>query len=303
MKLSGLISAPYLTLGQDAILSVDSIPRYQNYLKSNQINGAFINGSTSVFSALSTQERKDNLDAWVKSKESNFKLINHVGHTNLFEAIELTKHSIGKVDAIAALAPYYFKISSLEKLIDYCRKIAESAPDIPFYYYHIPVLTGTNVSMKSFIDRAANEIPNFAGIKFSEANFQDFQYCLEYNNRSFDILFGVDEKFSSTLPLGAKGWVGSTYNFIAPLYFEIQKQFDLGNVQQAHDLQKLSVQFVEYLEAQGGYLGISKGLLNQFGLQTGPSRFPFHTPEDKFYDKILEDLNQMGISQYFNQYE
>ena len=93
-------------------------------------------------------------------------------------AKELASFASDKMDAIAALAPYYFKLRSVEKLIDYCKEISSSAPNLPFYYYHIPVLSGANINMFEFLKIASKQIPQFAGIKFTHNNLVDFLHCI-----------------------------------------------------------------------------------------------------------------------------
>jgi N-acetylneuraminate lyase len=168
MHLKNLIAATYTPLQQDFRINLSAVKTYATFLKRNQVAGAFVNGSTADFVSLSTEERKLIIDAWSKDKPSDFYLINHVGHNNLREAIALTEHCADKVDAIAALAPFYFKLNSLEQLLEYCKQIALAAPKLPFYYYHIPVLTGANFKMHDFLKIATKEIPNFSGIKFSK---------------------------------------------------------------------------------------------------------------------------------------
>lgn len=300
MHLKNLIAATYTPLQQDFRINLSAVKTYATFLKRNQVAGAFVNGSTADFVSLSTEERKLIIDAWSKDKPSDFYLINHVGHNNLREAIALTEHCADKVDAIAALAPFYFKLNSLEQLLEYCKQIALAAPKLPFYYYHIPVLTGANFKMHDFLKIATKEIPNFSGIKFSKNDLIDFKFCLDYNNSSSNILFGVDELYLSSLPLGAAGWVGSTYNHLAPLYHKIKEAFENKNNILAGELQRKAMRFVELLDQYGGYNGVAKGLMKTLGVDCGPSRFPHSSLNMKRYQQITEALEKEGIFQYTN---
>jgi N-acetylneuraminate lyase len=298
MHLKNLIAATYTPLQQDFRINLSAVKTYATFLKRNQVAGAFVNGSTADFVSLSTEERKLIIDAWSKDKPSDFYLINHVGHNNLREAIALTEHCADKVDAIAALAPFYFKLNSLEQLLEYCKQIALAAPKLPFYYYHIPVLTGANFKMHDFLKIATKEIPNFSGIKFSKNDLIDFKFCLNYNNSSSNILFGVDELYLSSLPLGAAGWVGSTYNHLAPLYHKIKEAFENKNNILAGELQGKAMRFVELLDQYGGYNGVAKGLMKTLGVDCGPSRFPHSSLNMQRYQQITEALEKEGIFQY-----
>jgi N-acetylneuraminate lyase len=294
----GLIAAVYSTLNKHQKVDCGVLPEYCNYLVKNGVSGAFVNGSTGDFVSLGVEERKKIIEGWSAFRSSDFRLINHVGHTSLSIAKDLAKHSVGRVDAISAIAPYYFKITTTDKLVEYCREISDSAPGVPFYYYHIPVLSGANLKMSDFIVRAAKEIKNFAGIKFTQEDLSDFKKA-SLLNKDVNVLFGVDELFFNSLELDASGWVGSTYNHIAPLYFEIKSLFKKKEGESAKSLQKKAVLFVQTLNSFGGYNGAAKGFMKVLGVDCGPSRFPHNSPDDNTLRSILENLKSFGLERYF----
>ncbi len=298
--MKNLIAATYAPMHQDGSLNLDIIKGYGRFLKSRKVAGAFVNGSTGDFVSLNTTERKQIIEAWSKNKPEDFFLTNHVGHTNLKEAQELAVHSESLVDAICALPPFYFKPKTLECLMFYCSEIAKSAPSVPFYYYHIPVLTGVEFPMINFLEMAVNTIPNFAGIKFSQYDPTDLEKCIHFNQGSQNILFGVDEKLVSSLPLGATGWVGSTYNHLAPLYYEIISSFKNGTIQKANELQEKAVFFVETLDKIAGFNGAGKSFMRLFGLDMGPSRFPHNTMTEDELAAAMYALDAHGVSEYLN---
>lgn len=296
-----LIAATYAPMHSNGELNLDIIEPYGKFLRSNRVEGAFVNGSTGDFVSLSTCERKQLIEAWSQNKPDDFYITNHVGHTNLREAKELAAHSETMSDAICALPPSYFKPKTLESLVYYCSEIAKSAPSTPFYYYHIPVLTGADFPMLDFLEMAVKTIPNFGGIKYSQYNPVDFAKCLHFDQGSKNILFGVDEKLLSSLPLGATGWVGSTYNHLAPLYYEIISSYRNGNEEKANKLQEKAVFFVETLDKISGFNGAGKSFMRLFGLDMGPSRFPHSTLTNLQLNTVIQALEKRGILSYFGQ--
>lgn len=293
--MKNLIAATYAPMHQDGSLNLEIIKAYGQFLKSNKVEGAFVNGSTGDFVSLSTEERKQLIEAWAKDKPDGLFVTNHVGHTNIREAKELAAHSENLADAICALPPFYFKPKTLDSLLQYCSEIAKSAPSLPFYYYHIPILTGVHFPTFDFLGKAVDTIPNFAGIKYSDYDPSDFKDCLHFDQGSQNILFGVDEKLVSSLPLGATGWVGSTYNHLAPLYYEIISQFKKGDIQKAETLQEKAVIFVETLDKISGFNGAGKSFMRIFGLDMGPSRFPHNTMTDKQLTTAIQTLDQYRV--------
>lgn len=296
--MNGLIAATYAPMHADTSLNLDMIPRYAEFLIGNGVKGAFINGSTGDFASLSIDERKQITDAWAKQKSADLFVIDQVGHTSLKDAMELAKHAADKMDGIAALAPFYFRLSNIHKLVEYCREIAACAPNIPFFYYHIPVLTGANFNMVDFLELATPQIPNLAGIKFTNNNLIDYKYSRDFNNGSANILFGFDEIFLASLPFGAKGWVGSTYNHLAPLYLSIVEAFNNNDQKLAADLQEKSMKFVDILNAKGGFNGAAKSFMKALGVDCGPSRFPHTTLTGIQINEAMSELEALGISSY-----
>ncbi|MBC7000307.1 dihydrodipicolinate synthase family protein [Cytophaga sp. FL35] len=298
--MKNLIAATYAPMHPNGTLNLGMIKAYGEFLISNKVTGAFVNGSTGDFVSLSTSERMDLTEAWSDAKEDDIYVINHVGHTNIREAKNLAAHSVGRANAIAALAPYYFKPKSLESLLEYCMEVASAAPDLPFYYYHIPVLTGVNFDIVTFQKKAVSAISNFRGIKFTEDNLTGFASSLDCSNDKVDIFFGVDEKFASSIKVGAKGWVGSTYNHLAPLYYDILAEHEKGSFENAEEMQKLAVYFVNTLEEIGGFHGGSKGFMKFFGLEMGPSRFPHRTFSDEQLNQAMDLMKKESLLDYLS---
>src|SRR5690606_36257562 len=98
-----------------------------------------------------------------------------VGGTSISDARELAIHAReAGLDAVSFTAPFYFKPASVEALADCCAAVASAVPDLPFYYYHIPVLTGVGYPMYELLKAVHGRIRNFAGIKYTHEDFMDF---------------------------------------------------------------------------------------------------------------------------------
>jgi N-acetylneuraminate lyase len=138
----------------------------------------------------------------------------HVGHNSIWESKELAAHAqaIG-ADYISTTPPTYFKIGNIPTLVSCLADIASAAPQLPFYYYNIPALTGINLDMVELLAQAQIAIPTLAGIKYTTPNIHEYQACLNFTAKTYDVLYGTDEMFLSALAVGAKGFIGSTYNF------------------------------------------------------------------------------------------
>lgn len=301
-KLQGLIAAPFAPLRPDGEVNPELIPVYYNFLQRNGVTGAFINGSTGEGVSLSQKEKQQITQAWTVARKENpgLKIINLVGGTSYAECRDVAQTSVELgVDAIAVLAPFYFKPGSARLLAEFVARIAEAVPQMPVYFYHIPVLTGCSLSMFDFLKEAAPMIPNLAGIKYTHEDFMDFQSCLNFDGGRFDMLWGRDENLLSALVLGARGGVGSTFNYAAPLYLELIDAFDRGDLDTARHLQQLSIDMIRLLGKYGG-IATGKAYMNYVGIDCGKFRVPVSNMSEEKYAEFEKDVRALNMQHYFS---
>lgn len=304
-KIEGLIAAPFSPMKENGELNLSVIPGYYNFLKKNGVAGVFINGSTGEGVSQSATERKQQAEVWAEQKKKDdtpMKLINLVGGTSYQECIELALHSqeIG-ADAIAVLAPFYFKPGSAKALAEFCAKVAAAVPAMPVYFYHIPVLTGCNVSMFDFLQEADSMIPNLVGIKYTHEDFMDFLSCMSYKDGKYDMLWGRDENLLSALVLGARGGVGSTFNYATPLYHKLIQAYDNGNFVEARKLQQLSIDMIRLLGKYGG-IATGKAYLRYVGLECGQFRLPVKNMTEEAYKAFEADVRALNMEELFSKF-
>jgi len=293
-KLQGIIPAVFTPMNDDCTLNGRQVKKLADALINNGVSGFFVAGTTGETASLTIEERKQLAEWWRENTPSKVKLIIHVGNNALAYAKELAEHAAYiKADAISTVAPGYFKPAQLEDLIYYCRDIAEKGNGLPFYFYHIPSITGVSFRMIDFIKQAEQTIPTFRGVKFTYEDLMDYRLSLAYKNGKFDMLFGRDEMLLSGLALGAKGAVGSTYNFAAPIYQQIINAYSNGDMHKARSFQDLSIQLIQVLDRYGGALTAGKSIMRMLGLDCGPCRLPLKTlnkEEEKSLEKELQDI-------------
>src|SRR3546814_363781 len=134
------------------------------------------------------EERMAVAEAYVASATGKLLVFVHVGHTSIAECRKLASHAeqIG-ADAVSAVAAFYFKPTNVANLVDSMAQIAAAAPNTPFYYYHIPALTGVGMDMVEFLRLGEDKIPSLAGIKYTAATIHEYQACLDFGDGKFDV--------------------------------------------------------------------------------------------------------------------
>lgn len=274
-QLTGLIPAVFTPMHEDGSVHLQQIPKMVEHLLRDNVTALYVCGSTGEGLSLTTEERNEVAEAYIRAAEGKLPVIVNVGHNSIKDAQRLAGQAqkFG-ADAFSAVPPSYFKIDSLSTLVACVAEIATAAPELPFYYYHIPAITGVDFDMAEFLEMGRERIANLAGIKYSNHKIFELQACLEFDNGIYDILFGRDEMLLAALSAGATGAVGTTYNFAAPLYNKIIREFDQGRIESARELQSFSIRMVKLLYGYGG-MPAFKAVMKLLGVDCGPTRLPF----------------------------
>ena len=294
-SISGLIAATFTPMHADGTLNLDTVPALVDRMVQFNLGGLYVNGSTGEGPLLTTEERKAAAEAYVIAAAGRIPVIVQVGHASNWEARGLAEHAaaIG-ADAVSALPPIYFKPDSLDTLVACLKEIAVGAPNLPFYYYHIPTVTNVSFDMRALLRAVPDRIPSFAGVKFSSHLLQEFQGCVDQAQGRYQMYLGVDDLCVTGHSLGASGAVGTTYSFMAPLFQKALAAYDAGHTKKAIALQVEAGRIVALILEHKGMAGL-KAMMKLIGLDCGPCRLPLHTLSDAECEKLKAGLEQLGF--------
>ena len=295
MKTHGLIAAPPTGFTQQGDLDLEVIAPLAAHLQAQGVAGVFVNGTTGEGASLTCEEREAAVQRWRQVLPPSMRLFVHVGHNSLADACRLARHAAAQgVDAIATIAPSFFKPANAAALVDWCAPVAAAAPQTPFYYYHMPAFSGVTVEVPAFLRQACDRIPNLAGVKFTHEALAAYQTALNQDDGRFDMLWGRDEMLLGALATGAVGAVGSTYNVWAPLYRRLIAAWESGDLAQARAAQARACTLINGLVATGSFFAGLKALLRAQGVPiTDLVRAPLATMTDPGrVNHLIEEGNQ-----------
>jgi N-acetylneuraminate lyase len=299
LKLTGLVAATHTPFKADGSLNLAAVEGQAEHLLRHDIGAAFIGGSTGESQSLSYEERRQLTQRWMEATRGTpLKVVVHAGSNCLGDARNLATQAekLGAA-AIAAIAPYYFKPRNLDSLVEWCAEIAAAAPQTPFYFYDVPVLTHVNFSMPAFLAQAADRIPTLNGIKFTNNDLMAYQLCLQADDGAFDIPWGIDECMLAAFALGGKGAVGSTYNFAAPVFQRLIAALARGDLAAAREQQHRGTALIQLLFGYG-YLGASKVIMKWLGVDVGPCRQPQGNINSEQAAKLRGELETCGYFEW-----
>lgn len=298
-QVNGYLAAPFTPMHPNGDLNLDLIPDYADLLMRNGLDGVFVCGSTGEGALLTREERMDVAERWVKACGVKMKIIVQTGATNLRDQQTLAAHA-EKIGAwgVAAMAPAFLPPKRNEELLELCKSVAAAASTLPFYYYHIPILTGVKLSVVDLLESVSQEIPNFAGAKYTSPDTIEFKKCLELEGGKFDMLWGMDELFLDALALNSNSGVGGTYNLCFPLYDKMREAYGRNDHEKCKLLKDNSRLFFGILEKYRGPIIAGKCIMKMLGLDCGPNRLPLQTMTEMEERSIKRELDEKGFFNY-----
>lgn len=303
-KIIGLIDAPFTPFFPDGAVNDGPIAAYAAMLRKNGLKGVFINGSSGEGYLLSVAERMALAEKWVSVAPENFKVIIHVGSCCLRESVRMAVHAqeIGAW-GIGAMAPPFPHIGRIEELADYCEEIAAAAPDLPFYYYHIPAFNGAFLPMLDLLKAVDGRILNFAGIKYTFESLYEYNQCRLYGNGKFDMLHGQDETMLAGMALsGAKGCICGTTNYNGRELVGIWEAWNRGDLKTAREKQNFGQEVINVICRYRGNIVGGKRIMKLIGFDLGPNRVPFRNLTEEEEKAMKKELEEIGFFERCNQF-
>jgi len=294
--LHGLVVAAHTPFHTDGSLNLAVVEKQAAHFLQHDVTKVFVGGTTGECTSLTVEERRALAQRWSEvAHGTELKIIIHVGSNCLADARALATQAqaLGAI-AISAFAPSYFKPRNLDTLIACCADIASAAPETPFYFYDIPSLTNISLPMHEFLAQAPSRIPTLVGIKFTNPDLMAYQFVLRADGGRWDVPFGVDEHFLGALAVGARGAVGSGFNFAAPIYKRLLRAFAAGDLNAAREEQFRGVQLVHLL-ASYGYMGAGKAVMEMLEVPVGPPRLPNTTLTRDQIAELRRKLEELGF--------
>ena len=303
-KIIGLIDAPFTPFYPNGDVNFEPIPAYAQMLKKNGLQGVFINGSSGEGYMLTPDERMKLAECWKGAAPEGFKVIVHVGSCCVRESRRLAEHAVSiGAWGIGAMAPPFPKVNRVEELVKYIEEIACGAPNLPFYYYHIPAFNGAFLPMVKLLEAVDGRVPNFAGIKYTFESMYEYNQCRLYKNGKYDMLHGQDETILPCLAMGgARGGIGGTTNYNGRELVGIIEAWKAGNLELAQERQNFSQEVINVICHYRGNIVAGKRIMKLIGLDLGKNRTPFQNMTDDEEASMKEELEAIRFFDRCNKF-
>ncbi len=288
-KFQGVYPALITPIAADGSVDVTALEKLIAFHKRQNTAGFYIGGATGEGLLLTKEQRMILAENACKFAGPDVTKIVHIAAINFEESIELAKHAeaVG-ADAISAIPPIYFQYGEQE-VFEYYKAIAESV-NIPLIIYYTAA-ANTNISLDQF--KRLFSVKNIEGVKWTNMNYYQM-ILLRTACPDITIFNGPDEMLICGLSAGADGGIGSTYNFMLPVYQGIYESYNAGDMAKALELQKKADGIIAVLLRYSVIPGV-KVILEEMGIPVGVPAKPMQAISREDREKMLRELREAGL--------
>ena len=195
------------------------------------------------------------------------------------------------------MSPFFFKPENVDALLAVLQEIGQAASQTPLYYYDIPSMTGVHLPMVELLEKGRQRIPTLRGLKYTNADLLQLQRCIQAEDQYFDILFGHDVVLAGGWAYGVRGAIGTTYNFMAPLYHRLLAAVDRQDEVAVQSLQHASCDIIADL-FEVGFLPAMRSVMTRIGIDVGPPRLPLLPLSEAQEQQLAEMLERRNFQQW-----
>lgn len=274
MNLTGIFSALLTPFGPDEQVDRGATERLIAFQSKLGVRGLYVGGSSGEAMLQSRKDRAEYLALVAEIVNGEMPLIAHVGAIATSDTLALAERAARTgYQAISAIAPYYYGFSRGE-VMEHFRTLAAGA-ELPLIIYNFPA------RVPGFSTTELQELlshPNIIGLKNTSPDFFQMERIIRSYPNAL-IYNGADEMCLAGLAIGAKGAIGTTYNFMGDLYVAMCSAVERCDLLEARKLQTIANEIIEVILEVGVMPG-SKALLEIMGVEVGISLPPFRRIDD-----------------------
>lgn len=257
----------------------------RNLLK-KKVDGFYIGGATGEGFFMNPDERKKVISVTIEEIGGRVPMIAYTGSNDLKTAEELSRFAQKEgADAISSVRPYYGNFS-YEMIKDYYTRLADSV-DIPMLIYNNP--NAQMSGMEEIMDLC--DIENCCGIKYTLPNHYEMKLIKKKIGDKF-VFSGVDEMIASAMISDVDGAIGSTYNVVPELFFDMRNAYENSDIAALSKDNEIDVKLINIMYRYS-FMGSLKYLLERLRLGTRYLRIPNHTLTDGEAAALVSDLKKL----------
>lgn len=256
-----------------------------------QTDAIIVCGTTGESSTLSKEEKKEVIRYSVEKVDGRVPLIAGTGSNHTTDVIEMSKFAENAgADGLLLVTPYYNKTSQRGMLQHYLA--VADAVGIPIILYNVPGRTGLNLLPETVFELAKH--PNIKGVKEASGDMSQVAEIARVCPKDFFIYSGNDDQIVPLLSLGGHGVISVVANILPKETHDIVMNYLNGDVEKAREQQLSLLNLIHTLFIEPNPIPVKKAM-NMIGLDVGELRLPLIELDDKYKEKLMRNLQEVGL--------
>jgi 4-hydroxy-tetrahydrodipicolinate synthase len=294
--LHGIVPPIFTPFRDDERIDFTAWQRHLDFLIAAGVDGLFVCGSSGEFHTLDFEERVVALRFCRQAAAGRVTVYGNVGCATTRDTVRLAEHAQDeRVDVIAAVTPYYARVSQDELFEHYC-EVCRSVR-LPVLAYNYPQHGGTEL-LPETVGRIAAACDNFAGIKDASGSFEQmvaYRTCAA--DRELAVFIGPETMLLSGLEAGCAGTVTTGIDISPKLFVDLYRAFRSGKRDEAARLQSLASRLGEAIGLHT-FPAAAKEAMNILGLSAGPCRKPIGPMPAGARTQLIAILDALRVEGY-----
>jgi dihydrodipicolinate synthase/N-acetylneuraminate lyase len=300
-KLYGIFTPNMVPLDDRGRINEPELRRIVDWLISCGVNGLYPNGSTGEFTRFSFEERKEIVRIVADQTAGRAFVLAGAAEANVETTLAAASyyHSL-RCDAVAIVAPFYYKLSQ-EGIYAYFSEIAQESP-IDLTLYNIPQFS--NDIANDTIKRLAAQHPRIIGIKDSSRDFPRFMNMMNEISPvrpDFVFLIGCEEILLPALLMGADGGTLATSGVVPEAVVKLYHLARQGQIDQARAIQYKLLDLINLIIFGADFPEAVRQAVGLRGFDMGAGRQPLSPSQQFSLDEVRRTvqciLSEFGFTE------
>ncbi|MBI4582017.1 MAG: dihydrodipicolinate synthase family protein [Planctomycetes bacterium] len=296
-KITGILTPNMVPLDDRGRIHEAELRRIVDWLIGKGISGLYPNGSTGEFTRFTFEERKQIVRVVTEQTAGRACVLAGAAEANVALTLEAAAyyHSLG-ADAVAIVAPFYYKLSQ-DGVYAYFAEIARESP-IDLTLYNIPQFS--NPIGLDIIRRLAAEHPRIVGIKDSSRDlpfFLNMMHEIAPLRPDFVFLLGCEEMILPALLMGADGGTLATSGVVPEVVMKLYHLARAGRIDEARAIQYKLLDLIKMLIFGADFPEAVRQAVGLRGFSMGVGRQPLSASQ-KFSLEEVKCTIQCTLSEF-----
>jgi 4-hydroxy-tetrahydrodipicolinate synthase len=255
------------------------------------VGGLVSTGSTGEVTTLSNDERRAVLEMVVETAAGRVPTVAGTGALSTAETVELSVHAERSGAAAVMIIPPFYGAPLWREILAHYAAVADRL-SIPIFYYHMPSVSGTTLSLDQFAELRAIGV---SAMKDSSGDAVTAAALIQHGDSVPTYLNGADTLTFAALAAGVRGVIWGAASFMPAQAVDLHRLLiDDLDLAAARELWSRLWPICQFLESTS-YPAAVKAACRLVGLDTGPVRGPLLEISPAEQDELERLLAVAGL--------